>query len=780
MDTNAFRKAYTDYRKVEASVLSAQSSQWLKYAERSANSIDIATVKRPTFHIPYAGFAPVDTMETKKLYPARVSNLMPLSSTFTVNPTAGTERLFLDQWHQGLGLPNVQDDKAIENFKLMQKREYVENYRSIMEGTRSSTYEDEAGKQILALSRNFLAAIPNSNSKGPLLRTSKEVYDKLVLASSKLSPQSLTAIFDTIERITNRKDSGALDLRIQKAQASAPKDSRPADQIRRENEVRTTGIPPGQIQRENEVNQLVPGLAGKGGALTDRAIPGKDAATSTPSTDNTTPPTIPNQGQKVTVDGKVPDPNERPTTAPPTSSKQQTVNPYMAGPSASPTDPAAAPPTLQAPPVPLVPITNEPSLAKVGFVDKDDSKPAALNDFLTMKSNFTKARDLIENAYTATNQGTNIQQASATYSITDAALPRGTTPTGSQQAFVQKMQTDEQKAQAQIAMEMQIQKYMSEGMTMDQAKEKVLKETQAAKESKPTVDQAAAAILSNTENQARQVNANNVVISANSTQPTLPITSIPTSTSNPIQQVPTQQTETSKPALEIKDPAEIAANPPKIPSLGDDGTQPKEPEVDLGENDLGQIQVDEEKDDNADAETQSVEVNDSEIYKSFLEQFDLIMQQWEPGIDPKKFAEKVYTALGADEVFPESWANNKAPEGVPPTSFGYVKPHSMYSVWEKLTKFNFTGMIREYMNSAAYALNETLFKFTSNGLPDYPKFMKPKTDAEKKLQVDGSKMGVGKPKRARSTSASPSKRSKVSYAKGYKSKKQRKLDRKAK
>jgi len=396
MDTNAFRKAYTDYRKVEASVLSAQSSQWLKYAERSANSIDIATVKRPTFHIPYAGFAPVDTMETKKLYPARVSNLMPLSSTFTVNPTAGTERLFLDQWHQGLGLPNMQDDKAIENFKLMQKREYVDNYRSIMEGTRSSTYEDEAGKQILALSRNFLAAIPNSNSRGPLLRTSKEVYDKLVLASSKLSPQSLTAIFDTIERITNRKDSGALDLRIQKAQASAPKDSRPADQIRRENEVRTTGIPPGQIQRENEVNQLVPGLAGKGGALTDRVLPsktapGKDAATSTPSTENTTPPTIPNQGQKVTVDGKVPDPNERPTTAPPTSSKQQTVNPYMAGPSASPTDPAAAPPTLQAPPVPLVPITNEPSLSKVGFVDKDDAKPATLNDFLTMKSNFTKA-----------------------------------------------------------------------------------------------------------------------------------------------------------------------------------------------------------------------------------------------------------------------------------------------------------------------------------------------------------------------------------------------------
>jgi hypothetical protein len=773
MDTDAFRKAYTDYRKVEASVLSAQSSQWLKYAERSANAIDIATVKRPIFHIPYAGFAPVDSMETKKLYPARVSNLMPLSSTFTVNPTAGTERLFLDQWHQGLGLPNMQDDKAIENFKLMQKREYVDNYRSIMEGTRSSTYEEDSGKQILALARNFLAAVPNSNSKGPLLRTSKEVYDKLVLASSKLSPQSLTAIFDTIERITNRKDSGALDLRIQRAQASAPKDSRPADQIQRENLVRTTGIPADQIQRENEVNRLVPGiLAGKGGA---------DAATSTPSTANTTPPTIPNQGQKVTVDGTTPGPNDRPTTAPPSSSKQGTVNPYMGAPSTSPTDPAAAPPTLQAPPVPLVPISNEPTLAKVGFVDKDDSKPATLNDYLTMKSNFTKSRDLIENAYTASNQGTNIQQASATYSITDAALPRGTTPTGSQQAFVEKLRTDEQKAQAQIAMDMQIQKYMADGMTMDQAKDKVLKETQATKESKPTVDKAAAAILSNTENQARQVNANNTVISANSTQPTLPVTSIPTSTSNPVQQVPTQQTETSKPALEIKDPEEIAANPPKIPGLNETGDTTSAPAPapapastpdDLGENDLGNIQVDEEP----------PPPSSLDVYKSFQETIDKIVPIWDPTLTAEEFARRVYSALGGFDLFKTAWNENKPPPGVNKNSFMYVAPRNMYTVFARFAKQLDGKSFLDYLLNAPRALNKDLFTFTNAGLPsDATKFITAKTDAEIKFRDAGTPLlGVGKPKRARSTSASPSKRSKVSYAKGYKSKKQRKLDRKAK
>jgi len=570
-----------------------------------------------------------------------------------------------------------------------------------------------------------------------------------------------------------------LDLRIQKAQASAPKDSRPADQVQRENLVRTTGIPPRQIQIENQVNQLVPGiLAGKGGA---------DAATSTPSTANTTPPTIPNQGQKVTVDGKVPDPNERPTTTPPTSSKQGIVNPYMGGPSASPTDPAAAPPTLQAPPVPLVPISNEATLAKVGFVDKDDSKPATLNDFLTMKSNFTKARDLIENAYTASNQGTNIQQASATYSITDAALPRGTTPTGSQQAFVEKMRTDEQKAQAQIAMDMQIQKYMAEGMTMDQAKEKVLKETQATKESKPTVDQAAAAILSNTENQARQVNANNTVISANSTQPTLPVTSIPTSTSNPVQQVPTQQTETSKPALEIKDPAEIAANPPKIPGLDQETindtpaplpytpapvSSPASAPDDLGENDLGNIQVDEEP----------PPPSSLDVYKSFQETIDKILPIWDPTLTAEEFARRVYSALGGFDLFKTAWNENKPPPGVNKNSFMYVSPRNMYTVFARFAKQLDGKSFLDYLLNAPRALNKTLFTFTNEGIPrDVTKFITAKTDAEIKFREAGTPLlGSGKPKRARSTSASPSKRSKVSYAKGYKSKKQRKLDRKAK
>jgi uncharacterized protein YoaH (UPF0181 family) len=744
MDTEAFRKAYTDYRKVEASVLSAQSSQWTLHAERSANCIDLATVKRPIWHVPYAGFAPVDTMETKKLYPKKVSNLMPLSSTFTVDPTAGTERLFLDQWHQGLGLPNIMDDKAIDSFKLMSKRNYIDNYRSIMENTRSSEFQDQDGKEIIALCRNFLSAIGASNSRGPLLRISKQVYDKLVLVNAKLSPQVLTAIYDTIEKITNKKNNGNLDLRIEKEQAIK-----------------------GELQLVGDT------LVRKGGALTDRAAPstttttkptGTTTGTTTTTTKTTNPPTIPNQGDKVAVDGEVTDVTDRPGL--PTSSAQTVVNPYQATSSA----PAVAPPPVAAPAVPLVPITKTASLTNVGLIDKDDAKPVTLNDLLAMKSNFTKSRDLIENAYTAANHGANIQSSTSTYSITDAAIPRGATPTASQTAYIQKLDTDQKKAEAELAMNMQIQKLMTQGMTDKQARDKVAADVKASRESKPTVDEAAAAILSNTETQAKQVNANNTALSATTTLSPLPITNVPATPANPAQQVPGQQMETEKP-MEMKDAATVAQNPPDIPNAPAPASAPAAApapaaaveEEDLAENDLGNIEVDNE----------SVEGEET-FYKSFQETLDSILSVWDPKLTAKDFARKVYEVLQGDDKFEDAWNNNKIPDGIKANSFLYVLPRNMYSVFERFEKTGFINVLR----NAPKELNDKLFKFVKEGIPAYQKFISATSEGEKDFKVKGSVLGEGKPKRARSTSSTPKKRAKVSYAPGYKSKKQRKLDRK--
>ena len=318
MDTEQFRKAYTDYRKVEASVLSAQSSQWTLHAERFANSIDLATVKRPVFHVPYAGFAPVNTMETKKLYPKQVSKLMPLSSTFTVNPTEGTERLFLDQWHQGLGLPTIMDDKAVENFKITQKRQFVDNFRSVMENTRTEQFKNADGEKIIALCRNFLAAIGTSNSKGPLLRISQEVYDNLVKVNQQLSPQTLTAIYDAIQQITNKKDSGKLDIRIHKEQSATRKDQ-------------ASPVEQGSVQQTKK----------SGGALTDRSAAAVQASI----------PKIPNQGAPVKVDGVQTGPGDRPPVQPVDGPQPTTIAPGSAVPDqASPTDPASTVPAAPQPP----------------------------------------------------------------------------------------------------------------------------------------------------------------------------------------------------------------------------------------------------------------------------------------------------------------------------------------------------------------------------------------------------------------------------------------------
>jgi hypothetical protein len=736
MDTTQFRKAYTDYRKVEASVLSAQSDQWNLHAQRFANSIDLATIKRPVFRIPYALPQPVNTMETKKLYPKGVSALMPLSSTFTVNPTAGTERLFLDQWHQGLGLPTVQDDKAIENFKITSKHQFVENFKSVMENTRApDPYKNEEATRIINLCRNFLAAIPTSKSKGPLLNISKEVYDKLVLVNAQLTREALTAIFDIISRITNKRDDGKLDERIKKEYSTGVAE-------------RKTDI----LTQQNEQ------IAARGGVK----VP-KSSTESNPVENNPAIGIIPNQGDPINQNISSTPPNADTFDKAPIGpgvkvdgSPGLPPPPPDANPVIDPNNIPAEPPE---PAKPLVPITNEETLQAVKMVNKEAVDVITLNDLNAMKANFTRATDLIENAYTAANDGSNIRNVSATYAITDSAMPRGQ-PNQSQQAYVQQLKTITDKIQKEQEMNMMIQKYMSEGLTDVQARAKVNEDVKRSRETKPTVDQAASAILHNTENQAREVNANNTVINAMNTTSPLPITQIPVTPANPITNTNTQQNETAVPPTETEGPP---VEPPGNIVVD---------EVETGE----EVKTGEETKTGTDLPplpdsplaipliAQPFPSQIAPIYKFYL------YKAKDKNLSAKEFAQGLYKDLGATADQVKDAADDVRINDPSIHSIAYVKPLKLKSLIEMLANKKFFEL------DIPDTTDPTGFNFIQDGI-NTSKFVKNVPELKDIREAVIRVIGLGKPKRARSQSHDGKK---VTYAPGYKSKKQRKNERVAK
>ena len=216
MDTDQFRKVYSDYRKAEAKTISAQYSEWAKHSRQLINAIDIATVKRPTWSIK-TEIVPVDSLESKKLYPKSVDDLNPLDSTFTVKPNEGTTHLFLDQWRQGLGLPTRSDDVAIEQFKQARKRNWIEGFKALSTQARSSEFKLKEGNEIIGLAKNLFGAVASSKSAGPLQRIAQEIYDKLLRHGEFLQPGTYLPLKQILEAITNEKNTGRLDIRILQA-----------------------------------------------------------------------------------------------------------------------------------------------------------------------------------------------------------------------------------------------------------------------------------------------------------------------------------------------------------------------------------------------------------------------------------------------------------------------------------------------------------------------------------------------------------------------------------
>jgi len=212
-DTERFRKVYAGLRKVEAETLSSQYRLWDQFANRHINAIDVATIKRQKWTTT-TEITPVDSMQSKKLYPKTVDDLNPLESTFTVKPNEGTTRLFLDQWRQGLGLPTRDDDVAIEQFKQARKRQAIENFKSIASQTRTSEYKLKEGNEIIGLAKNLYGAILSQTSSGPLMRISQALYDKLLMHADSLQPIFFREMKNILNAITNTANTGRLDLRI--------------------------------------------------------------------------------------------------------------------------------------------------------------------------------------------------------------------------------------------------------------------------------------------------------------------------------------------------------------------------------------------------------------------------------------------------------------------------------------------------------------------------------------------------------------------------------------
>lgn len=732
MDTEAFRKAYTDYRKVEASVLSAQSKQWTMHAERSANSIDLATIKRPMWHVPYAGFAPVNTMETKKLYPKKVSGLMPLSSSYTVNPTESTERLFLDQWHQGLGLPMAQDDKALFAFKVGQKRQFIDNFRSVMENTRVEEFKNVDGNRILGLCRNFFGAIQSSKTRGPLLKIANEVYDQLVLNNAKLSPQSITPIYEQIDKITNKKNSGKLDIRLEQERQGLPKEQ----------------ASPVQPPSQPPTSQAVGGAQNTPASKNPYAPSSASSSNPYPQLDKEpTVGVIKNQGQPV-------EPSKTSTpSAPPAPGA-------AAAPGATPPGiPAQAVAAVTTPPVPLVPVTNDPLVQDTGL-KKEDTKPLTLTDLLTMQSLFQKSQALLENAYIASSQGVNITMPSGSYSTTDSVMPRGP-PTGSQRAYVEQLNATTQKIQSDNAQNTQIQTYMSQGMSDKQAREKVAEDTRKSREQAPAPEGAAASIVNNMEEQARQVNTNNAQLLLDNVKSPLPVTTIPpTPTQPPPQATPGQQVSTEVPPVEEEDETPTPPAPVTLPPVQQQPVVPPQNTNPLFKPPPPQV-----------GETAGPKVT---IYSDFKDQIPKLKALWTTGKDLKalEYANEAYKTFGAKA--PE---NGQKDGAVSKHSFFFQNKSAMYSTYDKLNKIGFFD-VKLPDNLPAETFQFIAKGFTgSNFVRNWPKDQVPGMDTYRQSEGVKQLVGMGKRARSRSPSNKP-KRSKVSYAPGYKSKKERKLQRK--
>jgi hypothetical protein len=432
MDTDQFRKAYTDYRKVEASVLSSQSSQWDLHAVRQNVAIDMATIKRPAFRSKTV-IEPVDTQETKKLYPKSVDDLLPLESTFTVKPNSGTTKLFLDQWKQGLGLPLRDDDAILEQFKVTRKRQFIDNYKSIATQQRSQEFKNNEGNSLLALCMNLYAAVLSSASRGPLLRIAKNVYDETVKYNQTISPNVLKSIYDVLSRLTNTTSTGRLDLRIAKFSTIVDAAPKPSN------------------AEANATN--------RGGAVGD------------PKT--------------------VPDPKGKTDAAPPAEAPPAAAPPAAAPPAAAPgaapgAAPAAAPkaapgapkgPPKAAAPAPVVETPKEAAIAILPITDEaiirdtivqDDSRPLTLVDLNTVKDYVQKSKDLIMTAYSSKQPGETMRDGNVSYSVVDSILPRGTQNMTQSQYVLQLQRLADQNTQAKSLKEQEEAK-IKQGLSVAQA-----------------------------------------------------------------------------------------------------------------------------------------------------------------------------------------------------------------------------------------------------------------------------------------------------------------------
>jgi hypothetical protein len=155
----------------------------------------------------------VDTPSTQKIYPKQLSKLSPFESNYTVDPTAGTTSLFMDQWHNGLGLPTRDDDEAIEGFRMIKKSQFLDNQTAILE-SKAPELRYLKGNKILEMCKDLFNFSMSETSGDRLLEKSKSIFSELSRHISFLFPQSLRAIYEELDKITNEKQSGRLDVRL--------------------------------------------------------------------------------------------------------------------------------------------------------------------------------------------------------------------------------------------------------------------------------------------------------------------------------------------------------------------------------------------------------------------------------------------------------------------------------------------------------------------------------------------------------------------------------------
>jgi hypothetical protein len=155
-DTQRFRNAYSDFRRTESSTLSSQYDLWDHSARRSSAALSIANVKQPQYRA-VSRIGIVDTPETARLHPHRLSKLSPFVSNYTVDPTSGTTSLFMNQWHNGLGLPTRADDEAIEGFRMIKKSQFIDNQTAILE-SKAPELRYIKGNKILQMCKDLFSS----------------------------------------------------------------------------------------------------------------------------------------------------------------------------------------------------------------------------------------------------------------------------------------------------------------------------------------------------------------------------------------------------------------------------------------------------------------------------------------------------------------------------------------------------------------------------------------------------------------------------------------------